>query len=179
MINKKRVGIAIASLGIVVLALFGGRIWVKISDLDSIVQPTCPRVDIYNITPQEVARLVNVKRVENGLKPLTVNEKLRKSSVNKAREMIDQDYFAHDSPDGTETWKFFKEAGYNNWRFIGENLARGYLTSSEIVDGWMLSQGHKEIMLNKDITEMGVAVEFYNFQGRPSPYTVLHVGQPK
>lgn len=176
MINKKRIGTIIISVVIILLSFWGGFKWRSLYNPVG-VAPVCLECIEFDLNVDRIGTLVNEKRVENGLKPLTVNKQLVKSSVYKAREMIDLNYFAHKSPDGSEPWDFFKSAGYTNWSFIGENLAKGYLTSDEVVTGWMNSQEHKDIMLEKTITEMGVAVEFGIYNNMPAPYIVLHVGK--
>ena len=42
------------------------------------------------------------------------------------------------------------------YRTAGENIARGYATPKAVVDGWMNSKGHRENILNKTYTEIGV-----------------------
>lgn len=179
--NLKKFSLTVFIICVVLLAFVIPSLYEKIDLFGKEVRVnSCPVADVYNINPQEIERLINVKRRERDLSQLTNNKLLVKSSVLKAREMVEQSYFAHKSPDGSEPWDFFDEAGYKNWYYVGENLARGYLTSERIVDGWMNSDGHREIMLNKDITEMGVGIDFaIEAGGKPSPYVVLHVGKPK
>ena len=65
-----------------------------------------------NISPEEVIRLTNERRLESGLTPLTHNETLSNAAQAKAADMLNNDYWAHVSPDGTEPWLFFLDFGY-------------------------------------------------------------------
>ncbi|MHB8111125.1 MAG: CAP domain-containing protein [Syntrophorhabdaceae bacterium] len=49
---------------------------------------------------------------------------------------------------------------------LGENIAKGwYLNDKEIVDGWMQSPGHRKNILNRDYTDIGVAIIKGTFDG--------------
>ena len=47
-----------------------------------------------------------------GLGILRENQKLKESACLKAHDMIDNNYWAHISPDGIEPWYWFDRAGY-------------------------------------------------------------------
>ena len=110
-----------------------------------------------NISPDEVVRLTNEKRAQNGLAPVSLNSTLSQAAQAKAADMLNKDYWAHVAPDGTQPWKFFLDFGYR-YRFAGENLARDFTNPSSAVDAWMASPSHKENMLNPKYKEIGVAV---------------------
>ena len=110
-----------------------------------------------NISVEEVVRLTNEKRAQSGLAPLTLNSTLSDAARMKGEDMINKDYWAHVSPDGTEPWKFFTDAGYQ-YRYAGENLARDFSNPSSAIDAWMASQTHKDNMLSGKYQEIGIAV---------------------
>jgi len=110
-----------------------------------------------NISPDEVIRLTNEKRVQNGLSPVSLNSTLSQAAQAKGADMLNKDYWAHVAPDGTQPWKFFLDFGYR-YRFAGENLARDFTNPSSAVDAWMASPSHKENMLNPKYKDIGVAV---------------------
>lgn len=124
-----------------------------------------------DISTQELLDFTNEKRQENGLPPLTVNEELEQAAFAKAVDMFDKDYWAHNSPDGTTPWFFIKEAGYN-YVFAGENLAKGFTDSKDVVDAWMASPSHKENLLSENFNEVGFAVKSGELSGE---YTFLVV----
>lgn len=110
-----------------------------------------------NISPDEVIRLTNEKRAQNGLAPVTLNSTLSQAAQAKGADMLNKDYWAHVAPDGTQPWKFFVDFGYK-YRYAGENLARDFTNPSSTVDAWMNSPSHRENMLNPKYKDIGVAV---------------------
>ncbi len=71
--------------------------------------------------------------------------------------MINDDYWAHVSPNGTKPWSFFIDAGYN-YRYAGENLARDFADPASAVEAWMASPTHKENILSSKYKDIGIAV---------------------
>lgn len=136
-----------------------------------------PRILGYaaNISPDEVIRLTNEKRVENGLPPLTQNPTLSQAAQAKGADMLSKGYWAHIAPDGTTPWKFFLDFGYK-YRYAGENLARDFQNPSSAVDAWMNSPSHKENMLSSKYKEIGVAVVEGNLAGIDSTIIVQFFG---
>ncbi len=110
-----------------------------------------------NISPDEVIRLTNEKRAQNGLSPLSTNSVLSQAAQAKGADMLNKGYWAHVSPDGTQPWKFFADFGYK-YRYAGENLARDFSNPTSAVDAWMASPSHKENLLSSKYKEIGVAV---------------------
>lgn len=110
-----------------------------------------------NISPDEVVRLTNERRVAAGLSPVVLNPTLSTAAQAKANDMIARDYWAHVAPDGTEPWKFFKDVGYR-YKYAGENLARDFSNPGSTVEAWMASPSHRENMLSPKYREIGVAV---------------------
>lgn len=125
------------------------------------------RTDLLNAT--------NAFRAQNGLGPLSLNGQLNTSAQNKAQHMVTHNYWAHDAPDGTSPWYFFDQAGYNYTR-AGENLAYGFNTSQDTVNGWIGSPGHRANMLG-DYYDVGFGfVDGSNYQGGPNTVVVAHYG---
>src|SRR3972149_10673467 len=110
-----------------------------------------------NISPDEVIRLTNEKRVANGFSPLTTNAVLSQAAQAKGADMLNKDYWAHVAPDGTQPWYFFTNFGYK-YRYAGENLARDFQNPTSAVEAWMASPSHKENLLSSKYKEIGIAV---------------------
>lgn len=73
-------------------------------------------------------------------------------------DMATRGYFAHETPEGKTPWQRIDEAGVRPWVGAGENIALGYSTPSEVVDGWIDSPGHcQNLMGNFDYLGVGVA----------------------
>ena len=102
---------------------------------------------------REVVRLVNIERNNRGLSSLTISDKLSKAADVRAVELVDK--FSHERPNGTKPWTAADEAGYK-YSTIAENIAAGYSSPQEVVDGWMNSDGHRKNILNSRFTQIGV-----------------------
>ena len=103
----------------------------------------------------EVIRLVNDIRAENGLKPLTANWELSRVARYKSEDMSDNRYFSHTSPTYGTPFQMIKAFGLS-YRSAGENIAYGYGTPAAVVNGWMNSSGHRANILNASYTQIGV-----------------------
>ncbi len=110
-----------------------------------------------NISPNEIIRLINEKRVQNGLSVLSENGILSSAAQAKGTDMLNRDYWAHVAPDGTQPWIFFSNVGYK-YRFAGENLAKDFSNPTSAVEAWMASQTHRDNILSANYKETGVAV---------------------
>lgn len=106
----------------------------------------------------EVLDLVNAQRAAGatcgGLKyeavpPLTMHPILRKSARGHAKDMADNDYFDHASPDGSSSGDRMQAAGYEG-SYYGENIAHGQDDPAAVMKSWMGSSPHcKGIMAGK------------------------------
>ena len=103
----------------------------------------------------EVIRLVNDIRKQNGLSPLTANWELSRVARYKSQDMVDNRYFAHNSPTYGTPFEMMRAFGLS-FRTAGENIAYGYATPQKVVDGWMNSSGHRANILNASYTQIGV-----------------------
>ncbi len=110
-----------------------------------------------NISPREVIRLTNEKRLENNVHALELSPILTEAARLKGSDMLERDYWAHNAPDGTEPWVFFVNAGYK-YRYAGENLARDFSNPKDAVEAWMASPSHRENLLSDRYREIGIAV---------------------
>lgn len=104
---------------------------------------------------QEVIRLVNEIRANNGLKALTYDWQLSRVARIKSQDMKDNRYFAHNSPVYGTPFQMMKAFGIS-YRTAGENIAKGYSTPQAVVNGWMNSSGHRANILNANYTHIGV-----------------------
>lgn len=109
------------------------------------------------ITKDEVISLANKDRVEQKLEILAENSTLSKAAMDKASDMIKNNYFAHTSPKGISPWYWFEKNDYD-YQFAGENLAIGFSDSKEEESAWMKSPTHRKNILNPNYKEIGVAI---------------------
>jgi hypothetical protein len=138
---------------------------------------TFPQVLGYaaNISPSEVIRLTNEKRIQNGLSSLSENSTLSAAAIAKGNDMLAKGYWAHFAPDGTSPWSFFTSFGYK-YRYAGENLARDFSSSSSAVEAWMNSPTHKENILNSKYQEIGIGVVEGSLAGADTTIIVQFFG---
>jgi hypothetical protein len=110
-----------------------------------------------DITADRILTLVNDQRIQNGLAPVKMDSELSQGAALKANDMFAKNYWAHFAPDGTSPWDFFSQAGYH-YLYAGENLARDFATSDQVVLAWMNSPTHRANILNGKYQEMGLAI---------------------
>ena len=113
---------------------------------------------------------INIIRTQNNLRPLKGSSQLNQSALEKALDLVNQNYWAHQNPQGIQPWDLMKQAGYD-YKSAGENLERDYTDEAKTIETWMNSPTHKENILNPNYRELGI--------GRNTPYVVTHFGKPK
>ncbi len=122
---------------------------------------------------------VNKQREVSGLEPLVFNDYLLKSSNDKALDMAKKSYFSHISPTDGKKWSdFIKDSGYT-YSEAGENLANGFFDVEGMVEAWMDSPSHKENILNKNVSETGIAISSGELEGVSTVFVVQVFGEPK
>jgi uncharacterized protein YkwD len=132
----------------------------------------------YSLSATELLNLTNIEREKRGLPPLVLNQKLNKAADFKAKDMFKKDYWAHFAPDGTSPWSFLKSAGYD-YVYAGENLARGFTNSQEVLAAWMASPTHKENILSPKYQEVGFAIQEGRLLGENTILIVEMFGSTK
>lgn len=110
-----------------------------------------------SVSVEEVITMTNAERAKSGLTSLSQNPQLTQAAMAKASDMFLQDYWAHVSPTGVQPWKFIKDTGYV-YRHAGENLARDFSNTPDVLNAWLASPTHKDNLLNGNYTDIGVAV---------------------
>jgi len=110
-----------------------------------------------DITAEEVVALTNQQRLRSGAGAVQANPQLTAAATAKARDMFEDQYWAHVAPDGTEPWTFIQQSGYS-YRFAGENLARDFDHTPAMIAAWIASPSHRQNLLNSRYTDIGVAV---------------------
>jgi uncharacterized protein YkwD len=99
-------------------------------------QPAKPGVSISR-DEDRLVKAVNAYRAKRGLEPLTVDARLMKVARHAAP------YFNHNI-NGKWCWTRAHEAGFPGW--ASDDIANGYESPEEAVDGWASSDGHAHQM---------------------------------
>ncbi|NDR57977.1 CAP domain-containing protein [Aliiruegeria sabulilitoris] len=100
--------------------------------------------------------LVNKQRQRIGRAALNRSAALDRIAADHATDMAKRGYFSHQSPDGRQLGDRAARRGYRAC-LMAENIAKGYSTAPQVVDGWMKSKGHRKNMLHRKVSEFGVA----------------------
>ena len=88
--------------------------------------------------------------------PLSWNDQLATAAEGHSRDMADKNYVSHTSLDGRTFVNRITNAGYTGYSALGENIAAGYSTANDVVDGWMKSPGHCSNIMNPVFKDLGV-----------------------
>jgi len=107
-----------------------------------------------------VLELVNAERANNGLESVRWNCWLSDAARAHSIDMVRRGFHDHPCPDGYRHCDRIS----GSWRIAAENIARGFRTPEEVVEAWMNSEkGHRENILNPELTHMGVGFYEYNW----------------
>ena len=113
--------------------------------------------DSNEITVENVLRLLNERRAQSSLRPLTADDRLMRAANDRMRHMEEESYWAHQSPDGLSPFSWVTLRSYE-FRSVGENLACGFDTARMLVEAWMESPGHRANILSNDYEDCGIAI---------------------
>ncbi len=130
------------------------------------------------LTKSGIIEFTNLERGKIGLNLLKENKKLDISAQKKTEDMLEKQYFSHESPLGTSISELVEQANYE-YILIGENLALGNFKDDEdLVQAWMNSPGHRENILNRKYREIGIGLIKGVFEGKNTWLIVQHFGFP-
>jgi uncharacterized protein YkwD len=88
--------------------------------------------------------------------PLQWHGVLVDAAARHSRDMASNNFFSHTGSDNSSPAQRVTDAGYG-WRVVAENVAAGYHTVQEVMDGWMSSDGHCANVMNPALRDFGVA----------------------
>jgi uncharacterized protein YkwD len=105
-----------------------------------------------------IVRAINRQRSKHGLSNLKSSRRLARAADFHSWEMLDADYFAHESRDGGPFAERVRR--YANHRALGETLAMlggcGPKAARRVVRMWMNSPGHRAILLSSSFKRVGL-----------------------
>lgn len=100
---------------------------------------------------------INAERAAKGLPALSTDPRLTRAAQAHAQDMAARGYFSHTAPDGSTPKARAERAGYRAC-LIAENISQGYPTVAGAMAGWMASKGHRDNILRRGVSEIGVGV---------------------
>lgn len=110
------------------------------------------------VNERELGNLLNQERSSRNLSQLNFNFQLYQAAKNKARDMFDNNYFEHYSPQGKSPWDFIIASGYD-YKLAGENLAMDFSSSEAVHDAWVASKSHKDNIINPGYEDFAIAAK--------------------
>lgn len=128
-----------------------------------------------NIDQKKLIDLTNKERVKKGFSAVVENEALDKAAALKAQNMFSENYWAHFAPSGKTPWDFILGSGYK-FTYAGENLAKNFYNSDDVVVAWMNSPTHRDNLLNSKYQDIGIAVVDGVLNGEKTTLVVQEFG---
>lgn len=129
------------------------------------------------ITSDKVIDSTNQERQKMGLQELLENDQLSRAAQAKANDMLEKQYWSHYSPTGKSPWEFLKSEDYTYF-VAGENLARDFMQTEDMIKAWMNSPTHRENIVNPKYREIGIAVVNGTLNGTETTLVVQMFGTP-
>lgn len=116
----------------------------------------------YNAEVDKVYDLITYNRNNNGaITKLKRDKNLEKMAMARAKELFEN--YSHTRPNGKEFYTIMEDLNIKNyWNGNGENIAYGYKDAKHVMKGWMESKGHRENILDKRYTSVGVGLYIKN-----------------
>lgn len=105
---------------------------------------------------QSLYEAVNGERVRQGLDPLPVDLELSAIAREKSQDMIENNYFAHESPTYGSAADMLDDAGYE-YTSVGENIARS-ASVEKAHAALMSSQNHRRNILGSQWKRIGIGI---------------------
>ncbi len=105
---------------------------------------------------QTLLNLVNKARTDAGASALEFDTEVMKCAKAKAKDMVDNNYFSHQSPTYGSPFDMMRQFGIS-FKTAGENIA-GNQTVEGAFKAWMNSEGHKKNILNTNFNYVGFGI---------------------
>lgn len=122
----------------------------------------------------QVLALVNAMREGAGRHRLRHDDGLARAAQLHAEDMRDRDYLDHDSPERPWTERIAEH--YPDWAALGEVIGASAPTAEVMVQAWMDSEPHRQIILSEHFEDAGVG---YAEGGTYGTYYVIDFGRRK
>jgi uncharacterized protein YkwD len=128
-----------------------------------------------NVSSIQLINTTNEYRQTLDLDTLKPNPRLTQAAVNKAYDLLTNQYFEHTSPDGKKFSQWIKDVNYNYF-YVGENLAIDFDSNETIFQAWLDSPTHRENIIKPQYQEIGVAVVEGKYKNRQTVVVVQLFG---
>jgi hypothetical protein len=106
---------------------------------------------------QDLVARINAFRAARSLPTLAVSDTLTAAAKWMSADMGARNYFAHTSLDGRSPTQRMFDAGYPAFgTWTGEDLAAGYTTTADVLNGWINSPAHYAVLVNPQYHAIGI-----------------------
>ena len=162
-------------------------------DIRTTQMPTQPSNNILENTPEsdqvslckpefnqnfetKVIQLINAERNKEGLSLLSEHALLTQAARQHSADMACNQFFSHLSPTYGDVEQRMALQTYT-FSAIGENIAAGYISPEDVVQGWMNSTGHRANIMSAAFTQIGVGYVYLEGSDLEIYWTLI-VGTP-
>jgi uncharacterized protein YkwD len=129
-------------------------------------RPPAGAISYLDSVETRILELVNEERRKQRLSSLQLDETLRAIARNHDDDMLARNFFGHVNPSGEgpsdriarQHRRLIGMTGENIWESSGDYPSRHPDLAAEIMQAWMKSPGHRENILRKEFTHLGVGV---------------------
>lgn len=104
---------------------------------------------------QQLLQVINEARGREGIRPLWPNTTLARAAQSHARHLSTGEASGHLGPDGSDPLQRITAVGYQP-RAFGENTATGASDPRLIVEAWLRSPAHREVLMDPAVEEVGL-----------------------
>ena len=110
---------------------------------------------------QDLVARINAFRAARSLPTLAVSNTLTAAAKWMSVDMGARNYFAHTSLDGRSPTQRMNDAGYPAFgTWTGEDLAAGFTTTADVLNGWINSPSHYAVLVNAQYRAIGVGLGY-------------------
>lgn len=134
------------------------------SVVNQAVQTNNSSINYWAEVENGILAIVNQERSKAGQASVSLNLQMKNIARDKSKEMIELNYFDHNSPKNGYVSDVLKKQGIA-YHWVGENIAmfQGGSMSADamakkLMDMWMNSPGHRANILNENFKEIGIGV---------------------
>lgn len=133
--------------------------------------------DVLYQQAQKIIELTNNLRTDLGINSLSESPKLTQAALNKAQDMLINQYFAHVGPNDRALRHWLYDTNYS-FRVAGENLAIGFSQAEQVVAAWEESPTHYSNLIDPDFSEIGVGVVSGQYNDYETTLVAQYFGDP-
>lgn len=107
-----------------------------------------------------LVRLINEKRKSQGVSALAIDSRLIASAQGHAEDMAINNFLSYTGSNGSTFVQRMNAQGYYTPR--GEIIAMGFTSADAVLNAWLNSEGHVDVILNSTHLHLGVGMKnFY------------------